>query len=186
MTDNSRNGKSRDCHRSGTADQKFSAGDRRRRLFHFYCSSFETKFQVVALLRTQGLCLLRTSTPGWSGSVLVVFVPQSGSFEWLICSGLLLLGVARRRWNELENLVRHQRSVRKLLSRRVDNVARAESDLLRCNFCDRNIWRNGDRLGAVLVINYEPSYRRSSGLFRSSCVSARQGERRSHWSFCCE
>jgi len=71
------------------------------------------------------------------------------------CSGLLLLGIARRRWNELENLVRHKCSVRELLSSRVDNVARAKSDLLGCDFCDRDIGRHGDRLRAVLVINYE-------------------------------
>ena len=31
------------------------------------------------------------------------------------CLEPLVLGVARRRWNELENLVRHKGSVRKLL-----------------------------------------------------------------------
>ncbi len=71
------------------------------------------------------------------------------------CSGLLLLGVARRRCDELENLVRHKCSVRELLSSRVDNIARAKSHLLRCDFCNRHIGRNRDLLGAVLVINYE-------------------------------
>jgi hypothetical protein len=73
------------------------------------------------------------------------------------CSEPLLLGVARRRRDKLEDLVRHKCSVRKLLCRRVDNIARAESDLLWCDFCDRYIGRYGDRLGTVLVVNHERS-----------------------------
>lgn len=63
-------------------------------------------------------------------------------------------GLLGRR-NELKYLVRRKCSIRKFLSRRVDNIARAESDLLRCDFCDRDIGRYGDCLGAVLVVNDE-------------------------------
>jgi hypothetical protein len=59
--------------------------------------------------------------------------------------------VGRR--NEEKDLVRHKCSVRWLLSRRVDDIALAKSDLLRCHFCDWDIRRCGDRLGAVLITN---------------------------------
>src|ERR1700678_1250559 len=41
--------------------------------------------------------------------------------------------VGRRRRNELKDLVRYKCSVRELLSCRVDNIARAKSDRLRCD-----------------------------------------------------
>src|SRR5580693_360874 len=63
--------------------------------------------------------------------------------------------VGRRRRNELKDLVSYKCSVPELLSRRVDNIARAKSDLLRCDFCDRDIGGYGDGLGAVLVVNNE-------------------------------
>jgi hypothetical protein len=46
------------------------------------------------------------------------------------CSEPLLL-VARRRWNELENLVRHECSVWQLLSRYIDDIA--TSDTVTCS-----------------------------------------------------
>src|SRR5580698_9791756 len=52
--------------------------------------------------------------------------------------------VGRRRRNELKDLVRYESSVRELLSCRVDNIARAKSDRLRCDFCDRDIGGYGD------------------------------------------
>ena len=45
----------------------------------------------------------------------------------------LLAGVLGRRGNKEKDLVRYKCSVRELLSRRVDDIARAESDLLRCD-----------------------------------------------------
>src|ERR1700733_3368201 len=65
-----------------------------------------------------------------------------------------LHGLAGRR-NELKDLVRHKCSVRELLSRRVDDIALAKSNLFRCDFCDGDIRRYGDRLGAVLIANHK-------------------------------
>jgi hypothetical protein len=66
-----------------------------------------------------------------------------------------LHGLVGRSRNELKDLIRHKCSVRELLSRRVDDIARAKSDLFRCDFCDWNIRRYGDRLGAVLIANHK-------------------------------
>ena len=66
-----------------------------------------------------------------------------------------LHGLVGRRRNELKDLVRLKCSVRELLSRRVDHVARAKSDLFRCDFCDWDVRRYGDRLGAVLIANHK-------------------------------
>ena len=63
-------------------------------------------------------------------------------------------GLVGRR-NEEKDLVRYKRSVRELLSRRVDDIALAKSDLFRCDFCDGDIRRYGDRLGAVLIANHK-------------------------------
>jgi hypothetical protein len=97
-----------------------------------------------------------------------------------------LHGLVGRR-NELKDLVRYKCSVRALLSRRVDNIARAKSDLLGCDFRNRDIRRYGDRLGAVLIAKHKRGTRYPSGLFRSSYVSAiRKRWRPNRWSFCCE
>ena len=65
-----------------------------------------------------------------------------------------LHGLAGRR-NELKDLVRHKCSVRELLSRRVDDIALAKSNLFRCDYRDRDICRHGDRLRAVLILDHE-------------------------------
>src|SRR5450755_4602114 len=98
-----------------------------------------------------------TSTPGCSGNVLVDFASQSGGAEWLIDRNSLLLVTGRRGRSDEKNLVRHKCSVRYLLGGRIDDIAGSERNLFRCDFHHRNICRHGDRLGAILILDYQGS-----------------------------
>ena len=66
-----------------------------------------------------------------------------------------LLGAARPGWNELENLVRYECSVRTILGCRIDDIAISESDLCRYDNRYGDICRHGDRLRAVLILNHQ-------------------------------
>src|ERR1700749_5282354 len=70
-------------------------------------------------------------------------------------AGPQLPGLMGRRRNELKDLVRYKCSVWELLSRRVDDIARAKSDFFRRDFCDWDIRRYGDCLRAVLIANHK-------------------------------
>src|SRR5216683_3927632 len=67
----------------------------------------------------------------------------------------LLLGVGRHRWSDYKNLVRGKRSVRQLLSRYIDSIALGKCHLFWCDFHDGDIWRHGDRLRAVLILDHQ-------------------------------
>src|SRR6266478_10062345 len=67
----------------------------------------------------------------------------------------LLLGIGRHRWSDYKDLVRGKRSVRQLLSRYIDSIALGKCHLFWCDFHDGDIWRHGDRLRAVLILDHQ-------------------------------
>ena len=69
----------------------------------------------------------------------------------------LLLVTGRRGCSDEKNLVRHKCSVWQLLSRRIDDIAGSECDLFWCDFHHWDTWRHGDRLRAVLILDYQGS-----------------------------